>query len=457
MQSSESSKSASNNGISMARKVATNICRAILALTFTFSGFSKAVDPIGTQYKIHDYLEAWGMQTLNVDWLTMIASLVVSTMEFFIGIMFLFAIRRRLMSKITLMLMTLMTTLTLWLFIADPISDCGCFGDALKLTNGETLAKNIVLLMAAAITAKWPLEMMRLLSRSTQWIVINYTTLFILAVSGYSLYYLPQFDFRPYHVGADIRKGMEIPEDAEQPEFETTFILEKDGKQKEFTLDEYPDSTWTFIDSRTRKTKEGYVPPIHDFSITAIDERGDEVEDITHEVVGDKGYTLLLVSPPLEQADDIHFDEMNRLYDYSTEHGYRFLCLTASTEKGISRWRDRTGAEYQFANTDETTLKTMIRSNPGLMLLHDGRIEGKWSHNALPYVTPQTPKIDQGGLATGKTNDTNTAVAMILWFVVPLALLTIADRFWAWTRWVRKREVGTPLTPIQKNIVINNK
>ena len=394
-----------------------------MALTFVFSGFVKAVDPIGTQYKIHDYLSAWGLDAWNADWLTLTASIALSTAEFFIGMMLLFAIQRRVVSRLALMLMTAMTILTLWIYISDPVSDCGCFGDAITLTNGQTLAKNIVLTAAAIIMAIWPLEMARLIRKNTQWIVINYTVVFILAVSGYSLYYLPQFDFRPYHVGADIKKGMEIPEGAEQPEFVTTFILEKDGQRKEFSLEEYPDSTWTFIDSRTVQTKKGYVPPIHDFSITTVDEG----EDITEEIVADKGYSLLLVSPHLEQADDIHFDEINRLYDYTKQHGYRFLCLTASTEEAIGRWKDRTGAEYQFANTDETTLKTIIRSNPGLVLLHNGSIKGKWSHNALPDVSPQTPKIEQGGLRGNDRSDTSMAVVMILWFIVPLTLLTIAD------------------------------
>lgn len=407
----------------MAKKIAVNICRALIALTFVFSGFVKAVDPIGTQYKIHDYLSAWGLDTWNADWLTLTASIALSTAEFFIGMMLLFAIQRRVVSRLALMLMTAMTILTLWIYISDPVSDCGCFGDAITLTNGQTLAKNIVLTAAAIIMAIWPLEMARLIRKNTQWIVINYTVVFILAVSGYSLYYLPQFDFRPYHVGADIKKGMEIPEGAEQPEFVTTFILEKDGQRKEFSLEEYPDSTWTFIDSRTVQTKKGYVPPIHDFSITTVDEG----EDITEEIVADKGYSLLLVSPHLEQADDIHFDEINRLYDYTKQHGYRFLCLTASTEEAIGRWKDRTGAEYQFANTDETTLKTIIRSNPGLVLLHNGSIKGKWSHNALPDVSPQTPKIEQGGLRGNDRSDTSMAVVMILWFIVPLTLLTIAD------------------------------
>ena len=407
----------------MAKKIAVNICRALMALTFVFSGFVKAVDPIGTQYKIHDYLSAWGLDAWNADWLTLTASIALSTAEFFIGMMLLFAIQRRVVSRLALMLMTAMTILTLWIYISDPVSDCGCFGDAITLTNGQTLAKNIVLTAAAIIMAIWPLEMARLIRKNTQWIVINYTVVFILAVSGYSLYYLPQFDFRPYHVGADIKKGMEIPEGAEQPEFVTTFILEKNGQRKEFSLEEYPDSTWTFIDSRTVQTKKGYVPPIHDFSITTVDEG----EDITEEIVADKGYSLLLVSPHLEQADDIHFDEINRLYDYAKQHGYRFLCLTASTEEAIGRWKDRTGAEYQFANTDETTLKTIIRSNPGLVLLHNGSIKGKWSHNALPDVSPQTPKIEQGGLRGNDRSDTSMAVVMILWFIVPLTLLTIAD------------------------------
>lgn len=423
MQYSESSNSENNKGRTMAKKIAVNICRALIALTFVFSGFVKAVDPIGTQYKIHDYLSAWGLDAWNADWLTLTASIALSTAEFFIGMMLLFAIQRRVVSRLALMLMTAMTILTLWIYISDPVSDCGCFGDAITLTNGQTLAKNIVLTAAAIIMAIWPLEMARLIRKNTQWIVINYTVVFILAVSGYSLYYLPQFDFRPYHVGADIKKGMEIPEGAEQPEFVTTFILEKDGQRKEFSLEEYPDSTWTFIDSRTVQTKKGYVPPIHDFSITTVDEG----EDITEEIVADKGYSLLLVSPHLEQADDIHFDEINRLYDYAKQHGYRFLCLTASTEEAIGRWKDRTGAEYQFANTDETTLKTIIRSNPGLVLLHNGSIKGKWSHNALPDVSPQTPKIEQGGLRGNDRSDTSMAVVMILWFIVPLTLLTIAD------------------------------
>ena len=221
--------------------------------------------------------------------------------------------------------------------------------------------------------------MVRMISISNQWIVFNYSALFILGTAGWSLWNLPVFDFRPYHIGANIQEGMTIPEGAPQPQFETTFIMEKNGQRQEFTTENYPDSTWTFIDSKTVQTAEGYVPPIHDFSILS-----DEGEDITEEVLSNKGYTFLLISPHLENANDSEFGKINQISEYSKQQGYPFYCLTASTQRAISRWQDMTGAEYPFCATDEITLKTVIRSNPGLVLLHEGTVVGKWSHNSLP-------------------------------------------------------------------------
>ena len=269
--------------------------------------------------------------------------------------------------------------------------------------------------------------MMRFISESSQWIVVNYSILFIVVSSLWSLYTLPTFDFRPYHVGADIRKGMEIPEDAPQPQFETTFIMEKDGVQQEFSLDNYPDSTWTFIDSKTIQTEKGYVPPIHDFSITLRESD----EDITDQVLSRAGYTLLLIAPHLERADDTNFGEINQLHEYAIEHDIPFYCLTASTDKPIRRWIELTGAEYPFCTTDETTLKTMIRSNPGLMLLRDGVVAAKWSHNQLPTV--------ERLLSPATSSTPGKIVEILLWFVLPLTLLTLADRTWAWTKWIRRK------------------
>ena len=198
----------------IAMKIAVNIGRLLIAATFIFSGFVKGIDPLGTQYKITDYLEALHIDWMFPSWSTLVMSVLLAMCEFAIGIFLLFAIRRRLVSKLTLLVMAVMTLITLWIVIADPVKDCGCFGDAIVLSNMETFIKNIILLAIAILIWRRPMDMPLLVSRSTRWIVINYTFLFSIVMSAWSLWYLPQFDFRPYHIGANIAKGMEIPKGA---------------------------------------------------------------------------------------------------------------------------------------------------------------------------------------------------------------------------------------------------
>ena len=398
------------------RKTAVNIARLLLALTFILSGFVKAVDPLGTQYKIHDYLAAIGLASLVPDFGTLASSVILSATEFLLGICLLFAIRRRLVSKILVVLMMVMTLLTLWLAIDDPVTDCGCFGDALVLTNWQTFWKNVVLLAAALIVWRYPLDMPRLISESNQWIVMNYSAFFILVIiAGRSLYTLPQFDFRPYHVGTNLREG------------------------------------W-------QRMMEGEDSPYTEFFI----ESTDEGEDITEAVLGSQGYTFLLVAPHLENANDSQFDRLNSIYEYCLDNGYQFYCLTASTQRGIGRWQDITGAEYPFCNTDETTLKTVIRSNPGLLLLNDGVIIRKWSHNTLPSDEELGDRLE--GSPLGRLPNDNAAekiLWILTWFVLPLVLLTIADRLWAWSKWLRrKKKNNNPLNSehkiMRKKIVAGN-
>ncbi len=427
-------------GLSKAKAAAltvlVNTCRFLLGATFVFSGFVKAIDPIGTQYKLQDYISAVDMGGIVPDIVTLLASVALSALEFSLGVFVLFAIRRHLVSKILVAFMAVMTLITVWIALFNPVKDCGCFGEALRLTNVQTLLKNIVLLAASVVVAWRPLRMYRFLSRSTQWIAINYTILFVLLLSAHCLYHLPLIDFRPYHIGMNIKKGMEIPAGAPQPEFETTFILQKNGVKKEFTLDNYPDSSWQFVDSKTVQTKEGYVPPIHDFSIQKAD--GD---DITDSVLTAKGYIFLLVSPHLEQADDSNFGDIDLLYEYCQERKIPFYCLTASTKKDIDHWADITGAEYPFCFTDETALKTIIRSNPGLLLLKDGTIIRKWSHNDLPSSSSLNAPLSKLSIgAMPSTSLGETIMKVVLLFFVPLILLVFADRTWAWTRYLRRKQ-----------------
>ena len=418
-------------------KMIVNLCRIIVAVTFIFSGFVKAIDPIGTQYKLQDYLGAIGMAGILPNWTLLAVAVFLAAIEFCIGIFLLFAIQRRLISKLTVAFMAFMTMVTVWIVMADPVKDCGCFGDALHLTNTETLIKNIVLLVCSLVIMYRPLAMFRFVSKSNQWIVTNYTIVFILVSSGLSLYYLPIFDFRPYHIGVNIPRGMEIPKGAKLPQFKTTFIMEKNGQRKEFTLDNYPDASWKFIDSKTVQTSEGYIPPIHDFSITD-NKTG---LDLTNSVLGHKGYTFLLIAPHLETADDSNFGDIDRLYEYAQSYDIPFYCLTASTAKAIKRWIDLTGAEYPFCITDEAVLKTIIRSNPGLLLLKDGTIINKWSHNNLPNEAKLSRPISQSSLGKMPKDSVPAKILeIVLWFILPLTLLTLADRLWAWSKWVRLKE-----------------
>jgi len=416
-----------------------NLSRALLALTFIFSGFVKAIDPLGSQYKIAEYLEAVQLSAYVPDWAQLMVSIALSAIEFTLGVMLLLAIRRRLASKISLLFMAVMTAVTLWLTVSNPIQDCGCFGDAIHLTNTQTFIKNIVLLVAAIILTRWPLHQMRFVSKTNQWIAFYFTIVFICITSLLSLYHLPIFDFRPYYIGQNIKKGMEIPKGAKQTTYKTTFICEKNGVTKEFNENNYPynDSTWVFKDTHQEILEQGYEPPIHDFSITN-EQTGN---DITDSILTHKGYTFLLIAPVLEMADDSNFGDIDAIYEYAKENGYGFYGLTASTDKAVQHWRDITGAEYPFYTTDGTTLKTIIRSNPGLVLLYKGTIINKWSHNDLPKQAELNAPLSLIEIGREPANNTWTKIMLIIvCYIFPLSFLIAADRIWSWTRWVRKRE-----------------
>lgn len=410
--------------INTIKVVWTNFCRFVLAAVFIFSGFVKAVDPLGTQYKIEDYLEAFGWSSFLPSFFPLAGSLLLAILEFAIGIYFLFGIRRNMSSILALLIMVVMTPLTFYLAIANPVSDCGCFGDALILTNWETFFKNVFLLVAALTTFFWRDKIIRLVTEKFQGLIAIYTLFFIIGIACYCLYYLPIFDFRPYRIGTHIPTAMSIPEGAKKSVYETTFILEKDGVKKEFTLENYPDSTWTFIDSKTVLKEKGYEPPVHDFSIV----RMEDGEEITEQVLQDEGYTFLLVAHRLDTADDSTIDLINEIYDYSVENGYAFYCLTSSLDGSVEQWRDKTGAEYPFCQTDNITLKTMIRSNPGLMLLKGGTILNKWSLNDLPDEYALTDKLDKLELGTLKPeNVSHTLLIVVLWFALPLFAIVGLD------------------------------
>lgn len=356
--------------------VITAIVRTLFGAVCIFSGFVKAIDPLGTAYKIEDYLNAFGGIFPNFTWIALPASIALSMFEFALGCSLLFNLRHKLTSWLALLMMLFMTPLTLYIALENPVSDCGCFGDAIVLDNWTTFYKNIVLLVMAIWLVATQRYVRTWFVNWAEWSGMAFFCLVSIVLSVVCLRHLPFIDFRPYKVGTDIEKGMEIPEGAPADEYHITFIYEKDGLQQEFTLENYPkdDSTWTFVDQKSVLVKQGYVPPIHDFSITDAN-----FDDITYDVLDYEGYTILAVMYDLQKTNMRQAEKLNALYQTAKEKGYMFYALTGSESTLVEDFVGKTGAKYPFCGTDPITLKTIIRANPGIVLLKDGVIVGKWN------------------------------------------------------------------------------
>ena len=354
------------------------IARIIFGLVFLFSGFVKAVDPLGTAYKISDYLEAFSLTSL--DFLAFPAALILIATEFAIGFNILLNVHLKATTWVAGIFMLVMTPITLYLAISNPISDCGCFGDAIVMTNWQTFYKNVVLCVILAIIALLQNQSRPWLSNMGASIVTLLPILISFGISIYCYNLLPILDFRPYKKGNNIIEGMQIPEDAPLDKYETTFFYEKDGVEQAFTLDNYPaeDSTWTFVRQESKLIEQGFVPPIHDFSI--ITEDG----DITDLVLEDAGYTLLVISHKVEKASTKNIKCVKSTIANAKKAGAKVIWLTSSYSDDIEKFKSEYGINDTFGATDDITLKTIVRSNPGLVLIKDATVIEKWHHNSLP-------------------------------------------------------------------------
>lgn len=361
----------------MAKAVSINLLRFALALVFVFSGFVKAVDPMETVHKITEYAEVLGVTLHPV--LLLVGAWLLIGIEYLMGVALFFGLYRRFYLWLITAFLAVMTPLTLVLALTNPISDCGCFGDFLTLTHWQTFGKNVALLLMSIIVLWESKRVWRVIPERTQWLVFVYAAISIVLFMQYNLRHLPTWDFRPYSIGTNVAKSMTIPDEAPRDEYETIFILEKDGSERTFTLEDYPDSTWVFVRRESRLVSKGYVPPITDFCLTTLDG-----EDVTWDVLELPGYVFFLVARDLSRTNEGLLDVINDLYDYAKVGGYPFYMLTSSNEEVIEEWTAHTGASYSYLNVDEVLLKTMIRANTGLIVLKDATIVGKWSAADLP-------------------------------------------------------------------------
>ena len=354
--------------------------RILAGVIFIFSGFVKDIDPMGSTYKFIDYFEAFHLGFLNS--LAFPLAILLSTGELVIGINLLLGIRMKITSYALLIFMSFFTILTLILAIYNPVTDCGCFGDAIILTNWQTFWKNIIILLPTLIIFFSRNQYIPFYAIQNEWRLTISFILIGLLIAVYCYRNLPLIDFRPYKIGTNIPEKMIIPEDAKPDEYKTIVVYEKNGIRKEFSPDNLPwqDTTWKWIETRQILISKGYEPPIHDFSIATLD--GD---DITDQVITDPGYSFLLIADDLAETNIDAFKTINKTAESCiNNNSCSFYCLTSSTTEKINNIQDKLKINFEFYTTDEITLKTIIRSNPGLILLKEGTIIGKWHYNNFP-------------------------------------------------------------------------
>ncbi len=347
--------------------------RTLLALTFLFSGFVKAVDPLGTVYKIEDYLKAFGGFFTDLLPLAGIAAVLLIATEWILGVCLLTNVRTQVTSWLTLAFYLVMTPLTLWIALTNPISDCGCFGDAIVLTNWQTFWKNVVYLILVIILLCCKKAIPALWSWWMELIIVLLGAGAVAGIMGYSYTHLPPMDFRPYKIGNHIPTLMEIPEDAEPDVYETTLIYAKDGVEQEFDLTNYPkgDSSWVFVDQRSVLVKKGYVAPIHDFEILNMD-----FEDLTYDILESEEPVTLITMYDLNKTDRKQIDKVKQLLE---EHALCYI-LTGSGEAEIEDFcMEYEIDENAFCTIDPVTLKTIVRANPGVFVVENGYVIDKYN------------------------------------------------------------------------------
>ncbi len=366
------------------------ISRLTLGIVFIFSGFVKSVDPLGSAYKFSDYFGAFKLSFLS--FLALPLGMILSAFELVLGMTLVLGYRRKITYRILLWFMGFFTILTLILALFNPVTDCGCFGDAIILTNWETFLKNVILMLFVVPLYLWrDRDQQDHENRVREWAVIAILWLFVTGFSVWNHAHLPVIDFRPYDVGTVMKEEMEIPEGAPVDEYETELIYrEKDsGKEERFTIENYPRDTtrWEFVSSDSRLISRGYEPLIHDFAIMDIEGR-----DIADQILSEPGYHLIMVSNNLTSADKTVLRKAGDWAQLEILAGdYRFYPVTASPSADVEEIRAALDLGYSFYSADEIMLKTVVRSNPGFLLIRNGVIAGKWSGKDFPSVEELNP------------------------------------------------------------------
>ena len=379
-----------------------HVARIFSGILFIFSGFVKAVDPLGSKYKFIDYFHAWGLDFLDPTALTF--GIILSTIELVVGLMLLWNLFPRISSLIGAIFMIGFTPITLYLAIqenitgAELVHDCGCFGDALVLTNWQTFVKNLLILIPVILTFLYRKHFSDVTTRIKAIKVVVVFVFGTVGLSVYALRYLPPLDFRPYKIGnklvnAECTEGFVSGYDKV---LYAEFIHMQTGERKEFDIsNDYPDYTvWEY--NTEKSPREVIVPKDNStmdslFAGTPLTEMNamffsKNSQDYTCAIISDTNYVFLFVAYDINQTSTCSMEAIHNLYEYACEQSYAFYGATASLDEEIADFCEKTNTSFPFVGADEIALKTIVRANPGLVLLKNGVVLNKWHYNTIPSV-----------------------------------------------------------------------
>ena len=367
-------------------RLLTTLMRLVVGGLFVFSGFTKAVDPWGTCYKITDYLNAMGMEQWGNT--ALFLAVALAALEFMVGIAIVVGAYRRSSVVIALLMMAVMTPVTLWLAITDAVPDCGCFGDALHLSNWATFFKNVLLILGLIYLLMFNKSLRGVYGPAVHWMVMAVSFAMVMAVAYYGYFVQPLIDYRPYPVGTRLASMDAAGSEDENSEDDFIFIYSRDGVEQEFTIDSLPDEEdgWEYVTRYHARRPQGKIIIQKGASPSSIAIMDDEGNDVTIDVLTRNRHMVLLLFPDLLQVGVVHSFALNELNDAALVADADVVALTPASAQEIEQWKDISMASYPIYNMDDSELKMIARGNPAVVYLEDGTIKWKRTLTSLENV-----------------------------------------------------------------------
>ncbi len=367
-------------------RLLTTLMRLVVGGLFVFSGFTKAVDPWGTCYKITDYLNAMGMEQWGNT--ALFLAVALAALEFMVGIAIVVGAYRRSSVVIALLMMAVMTPVTLWLAISDAVPDCGCFGDALHLSNWATFFKNVLLILGLIYLLMFNKSLRGVYGPAVHWMVMAVSFAMVMAVAYYGYFVQPLIDYRPYPVGTRLASMDAAGSEDENSEDDFIFIYSRDGVEQEFTIDSLPDEEdgWEYVTRYHARRPQGKIIIQNGASPSNIAIMDDEGNDVTIDVLTRNRHMVLLLFPDLLQVGVVHSFALNELNDAALVADADVVALTPASAQEIEQWKDISMASYPIYNMDDSELKMIARGNPAVVYLEDGTIKWKRTLTSLENV-----------------------------------------------------------------------